>query len=106
MMRRRGGPGVLSTMARTAVISATATATANKVNARAAAKAQNAQQAQLAAQQQAAQMQAHLASQEAAIETAVIDDTIARLKELAQLKDAGVLTEEEFTAAKARVLAS
>lgn len=99
MMRRRGGPGVLSTMARTAVISGTATATANRVNARAATKAQHAQQQVV--QQQAAQMQ----QQEAAIENAVIDDTIARLKELAQLKDVGMLTDEEFAAAKAKVLA-
>ena len=95
MMRRRGGPGILSTMARTAVIAGTATA--NRVNARAAARAQG-------AQQPAAQMQEQLAAQEAAIGAAEIDDTIGKLKELAQLKDAGMLTEEEFSLAKAKVL--
>ena len=33
-------------------------------------------------------------------------DLLAQLKQLAQLKDAGVLNEEEFQAAKAKLLAS
>ena len=33
------------------------------------------------------------------------DDPIERLKQLAELRDQGILTEEEFTAAKAKVLA-
>jgi hypothetical protein len=31
--------------------------------------------------------------------------TLARLKELGELRDSGVLTEEEFTRAKAKLLA-
>ena len=31
-------------------------------------------------------------------------DTVAQLKELAQLKEAGILTEEEFAAQKAKIL--
>jgi hypothetical protein len=34
----------------------------------------------------------------------VADDTIARLKELGQLRESGVLTDAEFAAAKAKVL--
>jgi hypothetical protein len=95
-------------MARTAVISGTATATANKVNARAAAKAQAAQQQQAAqqpAQNASSQMQEQLDVQEAAIASAGIGDAIEKLKELAQLKDTGMLTEEEFSLAKPKVLA-
>jgi hypothetical protein len=33
-------------------------------------------------------------------------DVVARLKELAELKDQGILTEEEFAAQKAKLLAS
>ena len=33
-------------------------------------------------------------------------DPIAQLKELAELKDQGILTEEEFAAQKAKILAS
>ncbi len=122
MMRRRGGPGVLSTMARTAVIAGTATAVSNKVNAAGAAKAQAHQQqqaaaaeaqqaamqqaAQQAAQQELARLQSTMQGQEAAIATSHAGSTIEKLKELAQLKDAGMLTEEEFSLAKAKVLAS
>lgn len=121
MMRRRGGPGVMSTMARTAVVAGTATAVSNKVSAAGAAKAQAAQQqqvaaaeaqqaalqqaAQEAAQQELARLQSTMQAQEAAIATSPATSTIEKLKELAQLKDAGMLTEEEFSAAKAKVLA-
>ncbi len=116
MMRRRGGPGIMSTMARTAVISGTATATSNKVNQRAMAKNAAAQQQQQDAQQTAAaqgdmaQMQAQLAGLQAQqAETAALGDSgamMAQLQQLAQLKEGGMLTEEEFSAAKARLLAS
>jgi hypothetical protein len=33
-------------------------------------------------------------------------DTVSQLKELAELKDAGILTEEEFAAQKAKILGS
>jgi hypothetical protein len=35
-----------------------------------------------------------------------MDDKLAQLKQLGELKDAGVLTDAEFEAQKARVLAS
>jgi len=36
--------------------------------------------------------------------SAPADDTLGRLKELAELHDTGVLTDDEFTAAKAKLL--
>lgn len=112
MMRRRGGPGVLSTMARTAVIAGTATAVSNKVThagaSKAAAKQQAAQEA-AAAQAQTEQMQAQLAAMQAQqAETAALGGggaMMAQLQQLAQLKETGVLTDEEFAQAKARLLA-
>jgi membrane protease subunit (stomatin/prohibitin family) len=44
------------------------------------------------------------AQQAAAGQPAAPADPIAKLKELAALKDQGMLTEEEFTAQKARIL--
>ncbi|MFZ2512289.1 MAG: SHOCT domain-containing protein [Gordonia sp. (in: high G+C Gram-positive bacteria)] len=41
----------------------------------------------------------------AASGASAIDDQIERLTKLAQLRDAGVLTEDEFTAKKAQILA-
>jgi hypothetical protein len=111
----------MSTMARTAVVAGTATAVSNKVTASGQAKAQAAQQqqmaaaeaqqaalqqaAQQAAQEELARMQSTMQTQEAAIATSHAGSTIEKLKELAQLKDAGMLTDEEFSAAKAKVLA-
>jgi anti-sigma factor ChrR (cupin superfamily) len=112
MMRRRGGPGVLSTMARTAVVAGTATAVSNKVTAKGMAKAQAQQQQQLAhaaARQNQAPMQDQLAALQAQqAETAALGGPgamLAQLEQLGQLKEAGMLTDEEFAAAKARVLA-
>ena len=57
----------------------------------------------LARRQQAKGQQAD-AQQAAAGQPAAPADPIARLKELAALKDQGALTEEEFTVQKARIL--
>ena len=112
MMRRRGGPGVLSTMARTAVIAGTATAVSNKVAhagaAKAAAKQQAAQEA-AASQGQIEQLQGQLAGMQAQqAETAALGSagaTMAQLQQLAQIKESGMLTDEEFATMKARLLA-
>jgi hypothetical protein len=45
------------------------------------------------------------ASPPPAHQPATADVTLARLKELGELRDSGVLTEEEFTQAKAKLLA-
>lgn len=92
MMRRRvGRPGLVGTMARTAVIAGTATAVSGGVARRQQAKAQQAADAEAYQEQAAAPAPAG-------------DDMVTQLKELAELKDQGILTEEEFAAQKAKIL--
>ncbi|MFN8663184.1 MAG: SHOCT domain-containing protein [Thermomicrobiales bacterium] len=121
MRRKRGGPGVLGTMAQTAVIAGTASVTMNAVNSKGAAKQQAAQQQAAAAQaavDEAAATQARIAALEqqataavpapAAVEAAAApagDDIIARLQQVAELHKAGILNDVEFEQAKARILA-
>ena len=117
---RRGRPSLLGSVARTAVIAGTATSVAGRVSAnqqQAIAQQQQGQQAQqqLAAIQQQqhvdAQVAAALAQQGPATAPASAppasstDDLISQLTKLAALKDAGVLTDDEFAAQKARILA-
>ena len=129
--RRRGRPGLVGTMARTAVIAGTASATVGAVQNRqagkqqAAAEQQAAQQAAFESQQQLADMQAQMEAMKAqqaapppppapaapaaaapAAAPAGSDDLMAQLSQLADLKAAGVLTDEEFAAAKAKLLGS
>jgi len=85
-------PGLLRGVARTAVVAGTATAVSNRVSRR---------QAERWAQQQPQQGYA-----EPPPPAAAEADPIERLKELGELRDKGVLTEEEFAAQKAKVLAS
>jgi Short C-terminal domain len=85
------------TVARTAVVAGTATAVSGRVARRQEAKFDN----------QAAAQQAAQAPQEAAPEPASAGpgpDQIEQLKQLAALKDQGILTEEEFSAQKAKIL--
>lgn len=127
MIRRRSaprsGPGLAGTMARTAVIAGTATAVSGNVHQRQVTKAQAAQSRQQAAQEQQQatietqaevqqmrqQMEALQAQQaQAAIAptpAAPADgDLIAQLKQLGDLKAAGILNDAEFEAAKAKLL--
>lgn len=94
-------PGLLRGVARTAVIAGTATHVSNNVSRRQGARWAAQEQQQYAAA--AAQPYTPPPAPAPAAEPAV--DPIERLKELAGLRDAGVLTEEEFAAAKAKVLA-
>ena len=104
MMRRRmGRPGLVGTMARTAVVAGTATAVSGGVARRQQAKAQQAADAQAYQEQQYAEPAPAPAPAPAA---APEQDTISQLKELAALKDQGILTEEEFAAQKAKILGS
>lgn len=112
MLRRRGGPGLLSTMARTAVIAGTATAVSNRVSGAGSARAQQQQKATHSAappQSDSETMQAQLAGMQAQqAEVAALGESgamMAHLEQLTQLKQAGMLTEAEFSAAKARLLA-
>ena len=80
MMRR--GPGLVGMAARTAVVAGTATAVSGRVARRQANKYAD-QDAQYVQQQTAAATQ---------------------IQKLAQLHDSGALSDEEFTAAKAKIL--
>jgi hypothetical protein len=102
-MRRMGRPGLIGTMARTAVITGTANATSRAMNRRASARDEQ----RYAADQYTAQQeqQAQLAQVAAAAPAAPSgDDLIAKLTQLGDLKAAGVLSDAEFAAAKAKLL--
>jgi hypothetical protein len=91
-------------VARTAVVAGTASAVSGRVQRRQAEKFAG-RDAQIYADRAAAyeQQQAPPAPPPAAPPPPPADP-IAQLKELAELRDSGVLTEEEFAAQKARVL--
>ncbi len=101
MMRRRRGPGLIGTAARTAVVVGTAGAVANKQQQRHARKAAEAEQAQ---QPQAAAPAPPPAAAAPAPPAEGGGDYLAELQELAKLHQAGILTEEEFAAKKAQIL--
>lgn len=81
-------PGLLRGMARTAVIAGTATSVSNRVSRR---------QGQRWAEQDAAYA-------EPAPPAPAATSSVERLKELAALREQGVLTDEEFASEKAKVL--
>ena len=95
-------PGLLRGVARTAVIAGTATTVSNRVSRRQA----NKWAAQEAPPQESAPPQQEYAPPPQAAPAGGGEDRVTKLKDLAALKDQGVLTEEEFAAEKARVLAS
>lgn len=106
MLRRRiGRPGLIGAVARTAVIAGTATATSNAVNRRQAARAQEQAEAQAYEQQQyaAAQPPPPAPAPEAPAAPAQSDLT-GQLAQLGELHSQGVLSDEEFAAAKQRLL--
>ncbi|MCB0170237.1 MAG: SHOCT domain-containing protein [Anaerolineae bacterium] len=130
VVTRGGRPGLVGTMARTAVITGTATATHRAVSgmmsggggggSQQAADQQQAameqqymaelqaqQAAELAAQQQAlaaqaAQQQALPAPAEPAGDS--FDEQLIKIQKLSAMKDQGLLTEEEFQAKKRQIL--
>ena len=91
MMMRRRGPGLVGAAARTAVVAGTASAVHGKV--------QHSQQQKYAAQEQQA---AAAAAPPAA--AAAEPDYMAELQQLAQMRDQGILTPEEFEAKKKQIL--
>jgi hypothetical protein len=90
-MFARRGPGLVGAAARTAVVVGTA------------GRVQHRQQQKYAAQDQAAYEQ-QAAEAPAAPAAAAEPDYTAELQKLAELKAAGILTEEEFEAKKRQVL--
>jgi len=126
--RRAGRPGLIGTMARTAVVAGTASAVVNHGNQRRDARQQAANEDQQS-QAQMADMQTQLdqanaekqaAAQQAAIDKAVNermaqqgasvpaqagpDDTMAKLQKLADMKSQGLLSDQEFAAMKGKLL--
>jgi Short C-terminal domain len=97
-MRRAGRPGLVGTMARTAVVAGTAGAVAHRQQRRYAEKDQQAAEAAAYEEMQAQQAAAPPAAAAPAV------DMTAELQKLAELKASSALTDEEFAAAKAKLL--
>ena len=98
-------PGLMRGVARTAVIAGTATAVSNRVSRRQANRWSQQEEQQYAQQQQAAPQQQYV-EQPPPAPAAPEKDMVTQLKELAELKDQGILTDAEFEAQKAKILAS
>jgi len=112
LMRRVGRPGLIGMAARTAVVAGTATAVSGGVARHQQRKAEEEYQEQYAAQQAQAEQ---LAAQQAATQQASPPppssaapggetDLVAKLQQLAALKDQGILSDAEFAAAKAKLI--
>ncbi|KAA0235731.1 MAG: hypothetical protein JJLCMIEE_02058 [Acidimicrobiales bacterium] len=99
-------PGLLRGVARTAVIAGTASAVNGRVQRRQAEKFAGRDAQIYANREQAYQQQ--MAPQAAAAPAAapVAADPITQLKELGELHQQGILTDEEFAAQKAKILNS
>ncbi|MFD4021832.1 SHOCT domain-containing protein [Streptomyces sindenensis] len=95
MPQRFGRPGLLGTIARTAVISGTATAVSNRVEQRDMRRRAAAQAPQMPAAPAPAPPPAPAGT-----------NRVAQLTQLADLKTQGLLTDEEFATEKARILGS
>jgi hypothetical protein len=119
MPRRRGRPGIGRTVARTAVVAGTATAVSGGMRNRSANK-QAEEQEQAAANQAAYESQEQLDEMQAQVNAMQVqqtpapqpvsaaappaDDVMGQLQRLADMKTAGLLTDAEFAAAKAKLL--
>jgi hypothetical protein len=82
-------PGLLRGMARTAVVAGTATAVSNNVNRR-------------QARRWGAEEQSYAPAPQAQDDP--VNDQMAQLQQLGQLKDQGILTQEEFDVKKRQIL--
>ena len=92
-------PGLLRGVARTAAIAGTATAVSNRVSRR-----QANRWSQQEAQQQPRAAAARVRRRRPPPPAAAAPDPIQQLKELADLNEQGILTDEEFAAQKAKIL--
>ena len=121
--RRMGRPGLVGTMARTAVIAGTASAVSGNVQRRQAARYADQQELEAAREQQRAAQAAPPASQPPQPGYAApayppapspatppapsaADAMMAQLVQLGELRNQGLLSDAEFAAAKARLLSS
>ena len=114
MRGRVGRPGLIGTAARTAVIAGTASAVSGRVQRRQMSRAQ--QEAYEQQQQYAAQQPQYAPVEQAApppppppppapaAPAMGTDDMIAQLQKLGELRQQGILTDEEFAAQKAKLL--
>lgn len=93
-------PGLIRGVARTAVVAGTATAVSNRVSRRQGNRWAAQEQRQYAAPAPPA------APQQAPAAPATGTDRITALRELGELRAQGILTDAEFEAEKARILAS
>lgn len=92
LLRRAGRPGLLGTAARTAVIAGTANAVTQR------------QQERARRRYEQEELQQQPAPAAPAAPPPAADDLTAQLQRLGDLHAAGTLTDEEFAAAKARLL--
>ena len=99
-------PGLLRGVARTAVVAGTATAVSNRVSRRQAGRWATQEQQQYEQQQQyaAPPPQQYAPPPAAPAPPSGMDDKLAQLKELGELKAAGVLNDLEFEQQKNRIL--
>ncbi|MCT9821086.1 SHOCT domain-containing protein [Microbacterium sp. W1N] len=113
MLRRGGRPGLLGMAARTAVVAGTATAVSGRVARRQQDRAdQQSEQLAWEAQQQQAAMDASAAQAVANAQAAAPpapapgggSDLMAQLTQLATLHTQGILSDDEFASAKAKLL--
>lgn len=108
MLRRGGRPGLMGTMARTAVVAGTATAVSGNVRRRQAGRDQ-ATEPEPPQQEEAPLPDSSQNGQSAGVMPEPAgesrgDDLSSQIERLSTLKTAGVISEVEFTAAKARLL--
>ena len=117
MLRRRGGPGIIGTMATTAVVAGTAGAVRHRQDQRYQNKAMQ-QQQDYQVQQAAYDSQAQIADLQAQVNAMQNQqaggaqsatggsDIMAQLQQLSTMQAAGLLTPEQFEAAKNKLLGS
>jgi|SRR6476659_11011918 len=100
-------PGLLRGVARTAVVAGTATAVSNRVSRRQANRwaQQNPEQTYVGANPVYSAQQPQSAPAPPQPVGPSTDDKLAQLKQLGELKTSGILTEAEFEAQKAKILA-
>ena len=100
-------PGLIRGVARTAVIAGTATSVSNRVSRRQYNRWSQQDEQQPAEQQPQPAPSAPAPSAPAAnAPSAGGEDRLAQLQQLGELKQQGILTDEEFAAEKARILGS